>query len=407
MAIVTMAIFSAACVYGQVENTLYSFTNGTDSSGPLALISDGHGNFFGTTMSGIGTVFELSPAAGGGWSLTTLYTFPNGNPSRPRGLVMDAAGNLYGVAQDGGSTQQGTVFELSPNGSGGWTQTTLYQFHGSDGQSPNDLTLDSAGNLYGTTNSGGKCPAFSVGCGIAFELGRQSDGSWSETILHRFGAFPEDGQFPEGGLARDSQGNLYGTTSVGGKTGCSTTTCGTLFELTKTGGKWYEKILHFFHSIDGAFPLDTPTLDAAGNVYGTTPMGGAYDAGVVFKLAPTSSGGWQIHLVHSFSHFTTGVFPVAGVTLDAAGNIYAATQDGGISGRPCLLINSVAGCGSVWQFSPSSSGQWTPTLLYVFTGGSDGRILDQNLVRYKGRLFGTATYGGTEGFGTVFEITPE
>ena len=396
----------------QTETTVYTFANGTDGSGPMALVADGHGNFFGTTFLGTGTVFELSPASGGGWNFATLYTFPSGNPYHPRGMTIDAAGNLYGVTESGGADDAGTVFELSPNGSGGWTEATLHSFHGPDGEAPIGApVLDQAGNLYGTTNNGGKCAASTTGCGVAFELSPQAGGSWTEKIIHRFGAFPEDGQFPFGGLVFDSHGNLYGTTPNGGLTGCSTTTCGTVFELTPTtGAVWTESILHFFHSSDGATPIDTLVLDHTGNLYGTTYMGGAHDAGVVFELKPRSGGGWALQIVHSFAHFATGEFPVAGVALDGAGNLYATTEDGGPPGKPCETLNSVAGCGSVWEFSPTSSGEWTSTPLYTFTGGADGRVLDQGpVLDGAGHLFGTALYGGASvngGNGTIFEITP-
>ena len=405
--IVAILFASSLSAFSQVENTIYAFTNGIDSGGPWSLISDGHGNFFGTTVSGTGTVFELSPTTGGGWTLTTIYTFPNGNPANPRSLVMDHSGNLFGVSENGGTKDLGTIFKLAPDGSGGWTHSTLYEFHGSDGEGPTgSLALDSAGNLYGTTINGGKCSSSATGCGVAFELSPQSGGSWTETVLHNFGSSSQDGQTPFGGLARDAQGNLFGTTSVGGKPGCSTTTCGTIFELTQVAGKWSEKILHYFNSTDGAFSYATPVLDASGNIYGTTYMGGANDAGTVFKLA-RSSAGWQIQVVHSFNSFASGEFPVSGVTLDSAGNIYAATQDGGPSGSPCKTGNGVAGCGSVWQFAPSGSGQWTSKLLHVFSGGSDGRMLNQRVIVSKGGIFGTATYGGVDGFGTIFEITPQ
>jgi uncharacterized repeat protein (TIGR03803 family) len=412
--------FGALCLtpaaQAQTETTLYEFLAGSDGGYPTSLIADGRGNFFGTNEVGSGnavngTVFELSPS-GTGWTLSTIYTFPKtGGPDYPKGLVMDAHGNLFGVTESGGPSLDGTVFALTPDGNGGWTETTLHNFSGPDGRGPTgNLIVDSAGRIYGTTSSGGTCTAQSTGCGVAFELSRNSQGHWTETVLHQFGLVPTDGQIPLGGLVMDSQGNLFGTTSIGGHTGCSTTTCGTVFELTPANGIWTETIVHYFISKDGAFPEASLAIDSAGNLYGTTYQGGAHDAGVVFELSPTRAQGWQIHVVHSFVGFATGEFPLAGVTLGSGGKIYTATEDGGHDGQPCENGFSAQGCGVVYEFVPGSNGQWTSNLIYTFTGGSDGRLLQQTLVvDSSGNLFGVAFAGGVisqGGYGTIFEILP-
>lgn len=400
--------------FGQSETTLFTFPDGTTTTNPYTLISDGHGNFFGTAIGGNGSVFEVSPAVGGGWTVTTIYAFPGATgPYYPEALVMDPAGNLFG-ANNGGSLANvyGEIYKLSPNGQGGWTYSTIYQFHGSDGIFPQgSLLLDSAGNLYGTTNEGGQCTANSKGCGLVYELSLQSDGKWKEKILYHFGAFSGDGQYPLAGLVFDSKGNLYGTTAGGGLPGCpnSNSYCGTVFELITNGTLWKEKILFRFHLTNGQEPKATPAFDTAGNLYGTTAGGGANLYGLVYQLTPTPKGEWTLHIVHDFSQWQTGAFPEAGVTFDAAGNIYVPTQDGGVNGPPCSTNGTAAGCGTVWKFTPTSSGTWDSKLLYVFTGGADGRQLnDQSLVLDgQGNIFGVALYGGdANSDGTIFEITP-
>jgi len=168
--------------------------------------------------------------------------------------------------------------------------------------------------------------------------------------------------------------------------------------------------VHYFISKDGAFPEDSLAIDSAGNLYGTTYQGGAHDAGVVFKLSPTQVQGWQINVVHSFVGFATGEFPLAGVTLGSGGKIYTATEDGGHDGQPCENGFSLQGCGVDYEFVPGSNGQWTSNLLYTFTGGSDGRLLQHTLlVDPSGNLFGVAFAGGVMGqggYGTIFEILP-
>lgn len=412
---VLLAVFSATLVYAQTETTLFTFPDGTTTTNPYTLISDGQGNFFGTAIGGNGSVFELSPAPGGGWTVTTIYEFPGATgPYYPEGLVMDPAGNIFGANNGGRLTNvYGVIYELSPNGLGGWTYSTVYEFHGTDGYFPQgSLLLDSAGNLYGTTNEGGQCAADSKGCGLVYELlSPQSGGKWKEKVLYRFGAFLGDGQYPLAGLVFDSHGNLYGTTAGGGLTGCPTSEnyCGTVFELTPTGTTWKEKILFGFHHTNGEEPIAAPALDSAGNLYGTTAGGGADLLGLVYQLTPTTKGEWELHIVHDFSKWETGAFPEAGVTFDAAGNLYVATEDGGHQGQPCSSQGTAAGCGTVWKFTPTSSHTWMPKLLYIFTGGSDGRQLeDQNLVLdSQGNIFGVALYGGdSNSDGTIFEIIP-
>lgn len=262
-----------------------------------------------------------------------LHSFGNGNDGRaPRAnLIFDASGNLYGTTFGGGSDGDGTVFELSPNGDGTWSENVLYSFQsgGTDGNWPDaDLTFDPAGNLYGTTRIGGT-DTFHVG--TVFELSPNGHGTWTESILHSFQSDGKDGNTPLAGLVLDTAGNLYGTTEYGGGASCS---CGTVFELSPgKNGQWTEHILHSFNVENGSGPVAGVIFDAAGSLYGTTFSGGSRNNGTVFKLSPNGQGGWKESVLHSFSTLgrgnKDGVNPWAGLILDAAGNLYGTATAGG------------------------------------------------------------------------------
>jgi uncharacterized repeat protein (TIGR03803 family) len=259
-----------------------------------SLVFDHEGKLYGTTSVGggatacaygCGTVFRLSPASSGSWTETILYSFGNqvGSGVNPiTSLVFDKRGNLYGTAS-GGAASNGVVFELSPPVSGPpWKETVLYTFQGStDGSIPSGVIFDEAGNLYGTSYFGGV-----YGAGTVFELTRNSDGSWTRAALYSFSSANGDGGYPLAGLVFDAVGNLYGTTHSGGLTVNGGN--GTVFELLpQSGGGWREKILDRFNGYqDGGVPYGGVILDAAGNVFGTTNQGGAGAAGVVFEVTP-------------------------------------------------------------------------------------------------------------------------
>jgi uncharacterized repeat protein (TIGR03803 family) len=370
-------------VQAQTFTTLYTFPGGAEAGLPSGgLILDGQGNLYGTTREtqlNLGTVFQVSPALG---TLNTIYTFlGNGDGSDPyANLSFDGPGNLYGTTTDFDSAYFGTVFELSPNGSGGWQKTTILQFDGLDGLHPTSgLVIDRTGNVYGTTPNGG-----SGNFGLVFELSPGASG-WTETVLHHFG-----GVFrPQGGLVFDPQGNLYGTANGGGPSGC-----GGVFELTPSSGNWNMKVLHAFRcGSDGANPEGTLAFDNMGRIFGTTNQGGAFKQGEVYMLTPRAGKGWQNRVIHSFNG-ADGAFPTAGVTLDAAGNIYGATLNGG-----------VMGFGVVYKLTATSSTSWTHSILHAFTG-PDGEYPSPLLLDGVGDLFGTTTEGGAGNVGTVFEITP-
>jgi len=270
------------------------------------LVLDSSGNLYGTTSSygttncgqgnqvGCGTLFELSPRSRGRWTETTLHDFtgqPNDGGFPEGGLVLDESGNLYGTTTIGGSSDQGTVFELSPGSNGQWAETLLYNFTGDDaGAFPTgNLIFDSSGSLYGLAMFGGPGQCFAgIGCGAVFELSPGGGGTWTATALYDFTGYPKDGDYPVGALTFDKAGNLYGATQQGGVFSgpCYPLGCGTVFELTLAGGgSWNENVLYRFNSSDGSNPTGV-IRDKAGNLYGSTYYGGpAYD-GVVFEVRP-------------------------------------------------------------------------------------------------------------------------
>jgi uncharacterized repeat protein (TIGR03803 family) len=266
---------------------------------------------------------------------------------------------------------------------------------GADGGQPMaGLMRDSTGNLYGTTEVGGTMsgPCATAGCGVVFKL----DSTGSETVLHTFtgGA---DGRNPLAGLIRDSAGNLYGTTSAGGL--CSGVGCGVVFKLDPTTGK--ETVLYrFTGGADGAFPQASLFLDDAGILYGTTPQGGVNrgcgggGCGVVFSLDPMTG---EEKVLYTFTGGADGGEPVADLIRDSAGNFYSTASLGGIP-EPCGL-----GCGVVFKLD--STGK--ETVLYTFTDGADGGVPVAGLIRDSiGNLYGTTEYGGAPGWGVVFKLAP-
>jgi uncharacterized repeat protein (TIGR03803 family) len=413
LAIFVFSAFAGTRAVAQQESVLYSFDPASrDGLNPQAsLIFDTSGNLYGTTFGGgsnvcfggifdCGTVFELSPAAGGGWTEKVLHNFGKGtdgvNPSA--GLIFDASGNLYGTTYEGGAYYYGTVFELSPAADGGWTEKVLHHFNynGKDGMYPAaSLISDASGNLYGTTFGGGASNA-----GTVFELTPSANGSWTEKILYSFATHGRDGMYPSGGLSVDGSGNLYSTTSGGGIYGW-----GTVFELLHTsGGSWTEKILHNFNynDKDGLQPYAGLTFDVHGNLYGAA-SGGLFGFGVVFELTH-AGGGWSEKILYNFDAKSNGGFnPASGVVFDADGNLYGTTLSGGLYTY-----------GTVFELSPTEGGSWTEKTLHNFSGtlsGADGRQPESNvIVDSGGNVYGTTNqggaFGGAFGYGTVFKITP-
>lgn len=370
------------------------------------LVFDRAGNLYGTTQQGgiipcgpdnrgCGAVFELSPQPDGTWTPQVLYRFQGGTDGDLvyAGVTLDAAGNLYGTTSSGGNDQNsgygyGTAYELSP-GAGGWTETLLHTFalQSGDGEySVAPLTFDQNGNLYGTTYIGG------CGYGTVYELSPNPQGGWTENILHCFDGNDSDGTYPSAGVIFDPEGNLYSTTYIGGPNGN-----GTVFELSPSGGSWTETILYSF-SLDGPgiYPYPSLVRDKSGNLYGLFYGG-------VFELTP-SRGGWTYSTIYETQPGLHSVEPNS-LIMDEAGNLLG-TAEGGSSSN-CRG----GGCGAVFKLTHREKG-WQMTVLHNFTGGAGGSDPYGGLVMDQaGNLYGTTYHGGRRGCGggcgLVFEITPK
>src|SRR5665213_2508297 len=305
--------------------------------------------------SGDGTIFEIAKGSG---TITTLASFNGTNGANTEaGVTLDASGNLYGTTFNGGSSNAGTVFEIA-KGSG--TITTLVSFDGSNGANPSaGVTLDAAGDLYGTTDGGGDSND-----GTVFEIAK---GSGTITTLASF-IFANGNAVA--GVALDASGNLYGTTYDGGGSGSD----GTVFEIAKGSGTI--KTIASFNGTNGAGPLAGVTLDASGNLYGTTVDGGDSNDGTVFEIA---KGSGTITTLASFN-LTNGANPSAGVALDASGNLYGTTNEG-----------------TVFKIAKGSG-----TITTLIANGAS--ILGGVTLDASGNLYGTTDIGGTSNDGTVFEI---
>jgi uncharacterized repeat protein (TIGR03803 family) len=397
--------------------SLHMFNGGNDGRGVQSgLTLDQKGNLYGTTGGGGpnngGTVFKLSPNADGSWTESVLYSFCSlsncGDGAEPfASLILDHAGNLYGTTEQGGTNYGGlggTVFSLTPNLDGTWTESVLYDFcslsNCGDGIAPYaSLILDQEGSLYGTTIGGGANQE-----GTVFKLTPNVDGTWTESVLYSFCSVARcfDGRNPVAALTSDQAGNLYGTTQYGGNSSGN----GTVFKLTlHQDGSWTHQVLHSFCSrsncSDGGFPMGAVIFDQAGNLYGTTrewPAGG-----LVFELAQSKGGGWTEQVLHTFCFRTScsyGDAPMSSLIFDQAGNLYGTTAIGGNTGD-CNF-----GCGVVFRLTPSSKGRWKETVLHRFADHPGAIPLAGVIFDAAGNLFGTTFGDVNKTQGSVFEIAP-
>jgi uncharacterized repeat protein (TIGR03803 family) len=377
----TLPVIAARPAWAQTETVLYNFTGSPDGAVPESqLISDGAGNFFGTTLYGgekdLGTVFELSPNGVGGWNETVLHSFTGGTDGEyPElsPLMFDSAGNLYGTTYYGGSFGCGygcgVVYELTPKGKR-WKESVLYSFTGgADGGGPvGGLIMDAAGNLYGLlgqaggvfelspsgggwaeqliyaadTRSGGLVMdaagnMFGITTSTVFELSPNGNGGWIASVIHTFAGGPDDGSDPQGSLAFDRAGiSLYGSTYSGGVKNFGTVYMLRFRPKGKYQGTWTERILHSFKGYpnDGSGPEEGITSDAPGLIWGTTENGGLYNYGTAFGVFGVSDG-WGIRYrevpLWNFDG-ADGAYPSGAPFLDSAGNLYGTTPAGGSSG---------------------------------------------------------------------------
>jgi len=343
-----------------IFNTIYSFGGGLDGVAPYARVVFGpEGILYGTTVSGgrdeFGTVYKLQPppnvcpSASCPWLESVLYSFgryPDGqHPSRDD-VVFDSAGNLYGATSSGGNNLTcdvnqpcGTVYELT-HSAHGWNESVIYNFQGmNDGAFPNGVTFDSSGDLVGTNT-------FWQGnfTGTVFSLIPNGQGGWSERTLYDF-SNGSNGEQPLAGVLSDGAGGFYGTTSYGGSGNG-----GTVWHLTSSSQM--NLISSFTYSQPLGYPLPGSaavlTMDASGNLYGTTAVDGTYNQGSVFKLTP-SDGGWTLTTLYSFTGGSDGGQPWGQVILDSNGNIYGTANLGGPTIGQCY---GDLGCGVIFEIAP-------------------------------------------------------
>lgn len=394
--------------YAYTFSVLYTFQGGKDGAGPYGhLVRDNAGNLYGATFDGgggcqsefdygCGTAYKLAPD-GTETVLRAFGTKLRGDGHFPSsGLVEDKAGNFHGTTDFGGGKK----------GCGGvgcgtvfilgpdGTERVLHHFTGADGRSPTGLAQDSAGNLYGTSYSEGNDGCGGEGCGLVFKVA--PDGT--DTTLYVFQG-GSDGANPDAPLIRDKAGNLYGTTELGGGGNVGQCDeqpplgCGTVFKLTTDGT---ETVLYAFSGgSDGGYPSARLAMDSAGNLYGAAG-GGAFGYGVVFKLTPAGVE----TVLYSFKGGSDGAYAGPVGFLDGSASLYG-TSDGG--GTGC----GGGGCGTVFRLAADG----TKTILHVFTGGADGAVPESALIADKaGNIYGTADVGGgpgcSEGCGVVFKLTP-
>lgn len=380
-------------VSAQTFQVLHDFSGAGDGgSPPYTLAQDRAGHLYGTAFmggrNGDGLVFRFSQARGS-WVMTPLYNFTDQDGQPGWGLTLAGDGSIYTVASYasvlGGPC--GTALHLRPSATpphsvfATWDETVLRTYVASqEGCPTGNLLLDSAGNLYGVTQTGGP-----GGGGTIFELTNTPSG-WTETILYAFQG-QGDGAVPYSGLIMDHAGNLYGTASTRGLHGH-----GTVFELVHSGAGWSLQTLYAFQGgNDGGQPVAGLIFDNAGNLYGATSSFGSGGGGTVFELAP-AGGSWNFNLLASLTG-TDG--PVASLLMDSSGTLYGTT-----------FMDDSFGFGSVFKLTPSG-GRWNYTDLHDFTGGSDGGYPGGGVVMDSaGNLYGTAVVGGANGFGVLYEIVP-
>ncbi|HTZ70761.1 MAG TPA: choice-of-anchor tandem repeat GloVer-containing protein [Acetobacteraceae bacterium] len=371
----------------------------------------------------------------GQWSVTTLYSFAGGSDaSAPNNLTMDAVGNLYGTSNAGGGSGVctnnsvvigcGTVFELSPVAGGGWSELVLYAFQGpTDGQQPMGVSFDSAGNLYGFGFIGGPgaCSFAGIpfGCGTAFKLSPVEGAGWSFSLLYAF-KNDADSDGPFGPPLIDSQGALYGETGGGGRRApaCAPATgCGEVFRLVpRHNGTWMKQALWIFDGLDGTGGSNALVADWAGNIYGMTNEGGppnplcpedpsfgsSAGCGVAFELSPPANGtdAWTYHTIWDFTLGPDSGYPFnASITL-ADGRLFTT------SSGPYPLANSY---GAIVEFLPSGAhAGWKERTLFTFSNDALNEAQPESSLFWSGnRLYGTAAGYGTAGsFGSVFRVKP-
>jgi uncharacterized repeat protein (TIGR03803 family) len=351
-------------------------------------------SFARSAMVGTLVFLFVLEAAAGAQTYSVLTSFAGANGSYPFATPrIDSLGNVFGTTQNGGNGGCGVVFELVNKGGGRYIDNTLYDFTcGVDGSSPDGgVARGSAGDFYGTTFNGG---AFTAG--VAYELVNHGGGSYKFELIHAFSG-SRGGSHPTGDLVW-LKGSLYGVTYQGGGGGCLGG-CGTVYQLTKSGDKWAETVLHIFNDRGDGQNLNAGVVfDGDGNIYGTTQSGGSFGYGTVFKLSPKSSGNYQETILHSFDGLLDGCNIFSGVVLDSAGDLYGTAEGCGVYGY-----------GTVYRLQRSGS-KYEFRAIFAFDGtnGENPGSYDGHLaVDSTGNVYGTTVYGPGNGCGTVFKLAAQ
>jgi uncharacterized repeat protein (TIGR03803 family) len=306
-------------------------------------------------------------------------------------LALDASGNIYGTTVQGGDFSAGTVFQITPSGA----HTVLYSFTGGgDGGEPyKGVVIDSQGNLYGTTVVGGLSlgPCIDSGCGVVYKVS-QSGGKWTQSVIYSFTG-GDDGFGPGGALVFDSHGNLDGMTPTGGANGL-----GTVFQLQPTAsGPWQLRLLHTFAGgNDGATgSAGRLLIGPKGDLFGVATAGGVNGAGTVFGLTPVTQGEWTSTTLYSFQGLSAAGFPYGGLVFDGQGSFFGTTYYDGANDL-----------GTIYRLE-FQHGAWHESTVHNFAGGADGSGPIATLAAdASGNLYGTTSEGGTAcSCGTIFKLT--
>jgi uncharacterized repeat protein (TIGR03803 family) len=382
---------------------LHVFNQAGDGQAPMAGVrADAAGNLFGSAefggTNGFGAIFKLKPPASGktNWTETVIFSFADGDDGGFPGSPLFIAGkdDLVSSTLMGGNANLGTIFQLNPPASSTdpWTEKILFNFQGEpdDGSGPLGPQLRvQNGMTFGTTSSGG-----ASNCGTAYRLAPASNGADDETVLFNF-TCGADGGRPQAGVVTDGKGNLFGTTETNGALDN-----GVVFELTpptQGSSEWNETTIFGFNVTDGAQPVGDLVF-FNGSLYGVTFQGGQFGQGVVFQLTPPTqtTGSWTETVLHSFSGGTDGGEPQSGLLPDGKGGFYGTASQGGTTGN-----------GNFFHLVPpaQAGGAWTLTPLHQFAGGNNGSEPSGDLIEHGGSIFGT-TQGSTTGQSTVYKIVP-
>jgi uncharacterized repeat protein (TIGR03803 family) len=329
-----------------------------------------------------------------------LYAF-KGTPdgaAPSAGLIEDTHGNFYGTTMSGGPNNDGTVFKLSRASNGAWTETILYSFSGIDGDAPVAALVMDTAGNLYGTTAGGGA----YGGGTAFEVSHSSTG-WTESVLHSFGN-GQDGWDPQAEMVFDSAGNLYGTTQLGGAIfGRGDDNGGTVFQLTPGASGWTETILYSFTGEylgpDPNLPAGSVVLAKNGNIYGVAQTGGANGQGAVYQLAPNSDGTYTESVIFSFN-VNDGAVPNSTPVQDANGNLYGTTRQGGDGA--CSSV----GCGVVYKLTSNGDGTWSETVLHELNGRDGSTAIGPPAFDSAGNLYAVAEAGGADSAGSIFELIP-